>query len=107
MQRSLWLSIASHQSECPIRNFLLAGVPFVGPGKENRTGESAFDHAVDMPAQHVRLLVLSVPDRLHPKFAKDKRTLLGEILQSEEITLEVALLVQVNIEAKEIDVLRQ
>src|SRR6476620_1476977 len=107
MQRFFWLSIASDQSECPIRDFLLAGVPFVGPRKEDCAGQSAFNYAIDMPAQHVRLLVLSVPDRVHPEFAKDKRTLLGEILQSEEITLEVALLVQVNIEAEEIDVLRQ
>src|SRR5215470_7686784 len=107
MQRFLWLASASDQPERPIRNFLLAGVPFVRPGKENGAGESAFDHAVDMPAQHICLFVLTVPDRVHPEFAKDKRTLFGEILQSEEITLEVALVVQVNVEAKEIDVLRQ
>ena len=48
-----------------------------------------------------------MPDRIHPEFAKDKRALFGEVLQSEEISLEVALIVQVNVETKEIDVLRQ
>src|SRR5438477_4088843 len=107
MERLLWLSIASDQPERPIRNFLLAAVPFVGPGKVNRTGESAFDHAVDMPTQHICLFVLTVPDRVHPKFAKNKRMLLGEILQAEQITLEIALVMQVNVKTKEIDVLRQ
>ena len=107
MQRFFWLSIASDQPKCPIRNFLLAGVPFVGPGKKDCAGESAFNHAIDMPAQHFRLFLLGVSDRVHPEFAKNKRTLLDEVLQSKEITLEVALIVQVNVEAKEIDVLRQ
>src|SRR5690348_14450584 len=107
VQRFFWLSLPSDQSKRPIRDFLLAGVPFIGPGKEDRARETAFNHTIDMPAQHFRLLVLSVPDRVHSEFAKDKRAFLGEILQSKEIPLEVALIVQVNVEAKEIDVLRQ
>src|ERR1051325_10057150 len=107
MQRFFWLSIASNQSKRPIRDFLLAGVPFVSPGKEDCARESAFNDAIDMPTQHFRLLVMSVPDRVHSEFSKDKRALFGEILQSKEITLEVALIVQINVEAEEIDVLRQ
>src|SRR4026208_193560 len=107
MQGFFGLSIASDQSKRPIRDFLLAGVPFVSPGKEDCAGESAFNDAIDMPTQHFRLLVMSVPNRVHPEFTKDKRALFGEILQSKKITLEVALIVQVNVEAKEIDILRQ
>src|SRR5689334_23943781 len=86
MQRFFWLSITSDHSKRPIRDFLLAGVPFVGPGKEDCAGESAFNHAIDMPAQHFRLFLLGVPDRVHPEFAKDKRALFGEILQDRKST---------------------
>src|ERR1700757_1506451 len=103
MQRFLWLSIARDQPERPIRDFLLAGVPFVGPGKENRTGEPAFDHAVNVPTQHVRLLILSMPDGVHSKLAEDERPLFRKVLQTQKVTLEIALIVQVNIETKKID----
>src|SRR3982751_6577629 len=107
MQGLPWLSIARDQTECPICDFLLARVPFVGPGEENGAGQSALDYAVDVPAQHFRLLVLTMSNRVHPKFAENERTLLSEILQTEEITFEIGLTMQVNIETKEIDILRQ
>ena len=64
-------------------------------------------HAVDMPAEHFRLLLLGVANRIHPELAEDQRFFLGQVLQAQEIILEVALIVQVNIEAEKIDVLRQ
>src|SRR5437016_4115167 len=105
MKCFFWLPIARDKSECPIRDLLFASVPFVSPRKEDRAGESTLDHAIDMPAQHFGLLILAVPDRVHPEFAQDERTIFGQILQTEEITLEIALLVQVNVKAKKIDVL--
>src|SRR2546422_11692363 len=80
MERLFWLPIARDKPKCPIGNLLFAGVPFVGPGKENCASESTFDHAVDVPAQHFGLLILTVPDRVHPEFAEDERTIFGEIL---------------------------
>src|SRR5438874_11555892 len=107
MKRFFWLPIARDKSECPISDLLFAGVPFVGPGKENRASEPTFDHAIDVPAQHFGLLILAVPDRVHPEFAQDERTIFGQILKTKEIALEIALLMQVNVEAKKIDVLRK
>src|SRR5947209_3287670 len=105
MERFFRLPIARDEPECPIGDFLFAGVPFVGPRKENGPRKPTFNHAIDMPAQHFGLLIFSVPDRVHPEFAQDERTIFGEILQAKEVTLEVALDMQVNIEAKKIDVL--
>ena len=63
-------AIARDESKRPIGDFLLAGVPFVGPGKKDGAGESAFHHAVDMPAEHFGLLVFacggSCPCRIRP-----------------------------------------
>src|ERR1700722_14847963 len=44
---------------------------------------------------------------VHAELAKDERTFLSQILQPQEVTLEVALIVEIDIEAKENDVLRQ
>src|SRR5947207_14228995 len=95
MERFFWLPIARDQTECPVGDLLFAGVPFIGAGKENGASESTFDHAIDMPAQHFGLVVLAVPDRLHPEFAEDDRTGFDEILQPKEMTLEIELLMQV------------
>ena len=46
-------------------------------------------------------------DRVHAELAQDERPVFREILQAQQVALEVALIVQVNIEAGEIDVLRQ
>ena len=48
-----------------------------------------------------------MPDGVHAEFAQDQRTLAGEILQPQQVTLEIALVVQVNIETAEVGVLRQ
>src|SRR5438034_9665085 len=107
MKGFFWLPITRHKSECPISDLLFAGVPFIGPGKENGASESTFDHAIDMPAQHFGLLVLAVPDRVHPEFAKDERTIFDQILQTKEIAIEIALLMKIIVIIKKIDVFRE
>src|SRR5436853_5188417 len=46
-------------------------------------------------------------DRVHTKLAKDERAFAGQILQAQQIPLEIALVVQINIEAAKIDILRK
>ena len=106
-KRFLRLTIAGDDAKCPIGHFLPAGEPFVRPGKQNRSGQAAFRDALDVPAKHFRLLVLRMADRVHAELAEDQRTFLGEILQPQKVTLEVALIMEINVEAKKIDVLRQ
>src|SRR5580765_4831456 len=84
MKRFFWLPIARDKSERPISDLLFAGVPFVGPGKENGASESTFDHAIDMPAQHFGLLILAVSDCVHSEFAQDERTLFDEVLREQK-----------------------
>src|SRR6478672_7112761 len=107
VKRLLRFALARDDSECPISNFLAAGKPFVGPGKKNRSSKTAFYHAIDMPGEHVGLLVLRMSDRVHAEFAKDQRTLACKILQPQQIPLELVLIVEVNIETAKIGILRQ
>src|SRR3954451_1989450 len=90
-KRFFWFAFARDQAERPITDFLAARKPFVGPGKENRSGQSALHDAVDVPAKHLGLLLLSVPDRVHSKFAKNKGTIFGKILEAQQVTLEGVL----------------
>ena len=100
-------ALTRDDAECPIGHFVAAGEPFVRPGKQDRAGESAFRHTLDMPSQHFSLLVLRMADRVHAELAENERSLAGEILQAQKVALELRLIVQVNVEAEKIDVLRE
>ena len=102
----LWFPLTGNDSKCPIRNFLSAGKPFIRPRKENSSGKAALYNAVDMPTQHLSLLILRMPDGIHAELTQDKRSLAGQILQTQQIALEITLIVQVNVETAKIDVLR-
>src|SRR5690349_8602847 len=88
VERFFWATIARDDAECPIGHFLPAGKPLVRPGKQNRSGQSAFRDALDVPAEHLGLLVLRMANRVHSELAENERTFLGQILQPQEVTLE-------------------
>ncbi len=48
-----------------------------------------------------------MPDGVHAEFAQDKRMLAGEILQPQQITLEILLVVEIDIKTTKIGILRQ
>ena len=60
-----------------------------------------------MPAQHLLLLLLGMPDRIHAEFTKDERLVVGEILKTRQVAVEIILPMQVDIECHEVAVLRQ
>ncbi len=107
LERFLRLAIARHEAEGPVRDLHAAGEPFVGPRIDHRARQPAAHHAVDMPREHVRLLLLGMANRVHAEFAEHERLVVREILQAQQVLLEVALVVQVNVEGEEVDVLRQ
>ena len=69
----LWFALAGDESECPIGNFLLAGEPFVGPREEDGSCKAAPHYAFGMPAEHLRLFVFTVADRIHSELAQYQR----------------------------------
>src|SRR5262249_4384141 len=100
-------ALARDDAERPVRNFLAASEPFVRPGEKNRSRETAFHHAVDVPAEHFGLLFLRMPDRIHPEFTEDEWMLAGEILQPQQIPFEISLVVKINVETGKIGILRE
>ena len=81
VERFLWFALPCDDPKCPVCNFLAASKPFVSPGKKNRSGKATFYDAIDVPTEHVGLLVFRMPDRVHAEFPKDKRMLTSEILE--------------------------
>ena len=84
-----------------------AAEPLIRPGIDNRAGETPANNAFDVPAQHLRLLLLGMPNRIHAEFTKDERLVVGQILKARQIAIEIILPVQVDIECHEVAVLRQ
>src|ERR1700693_1812718 len=107
VKRFLRLALARYEPERPVRYFVAAGKPFVRPGKQDGPGQSAFGHALDVPAEHFRLLFLRMANCVHTELPQNERTLAGEILQAQKVMFEIALVVEVDVEAEKIDVLRQ
>src|SRR6266567_7829122 len=48
-----------------------------------------------------------MPDRVHAEFPQNERMLACKILQSQQVTFEVTLIVKVNVETAKIGILRQ
>ena len=103
----LRLPLARDQTEGPIGDFLAAAEPFVGPRVNDRSGQPAAHHALDVPGDHFRLLVFAVADGIHAEFPEHERTVLREVLQAREVAIEVLLTVQVDVEGEKVGVLRQ
>src|SRR4029453_14829320 len=81
VERLLRLSLPRDDAERPVPNFLASRKPFIRPGEKNCSGQTAFHHAVNVPAEHFGLLVLRMPDRVQSQLTKNKRMFAGEILQ--------------------------
>ena len=103
----LRLPLARDQTEGPIGDFLATAEPFVGPRVNDRSGQPAAHHALDVPGDHFRLLVFAVADGVHAEFPEHERTVLREVLQAREVAIEVLLTVQVDVEGEKVGVLRQ
>src|SRR5439155_20784470 len=96
-----------NDTEPPIRKYLPSRKPLHRPGEKNRSGKTAFNHAVNVPTEHFGMLVLRMPDRVHAEFNNNKRMFTGEILQPQQVTFEIALIVKVNVETGKIGILRE
>ena len=101
------LTIDRGQPEGPIGDVHPVAPPLVRPGVNERAGQSAPHHALDVPFEHFGLLLLGVAQGVHAELAHDERTVLREVLQTCEVPVEILLPVQIDVEGVEIHVRRQ
>src|SRR5438093_12640745 len=107
LERLLGFAFARDDTECPVCNFFTAGEPLIRPREKNGSSQTAFYHAIDVPTEHFGLFVLRMSDGVHAEFAQDKRMLAGEILQPQQVTLEILLVVEIDVKTTKIGILRQ
>ena len=100
-------AVATDEPEVPVEDLVASAEPLVGPGVKDRPGESATHHGIEMPADHLGLLLLGVADGVHAELPHDEGLVLGEVLESGQVALEVLPAVQVDVESQEVDVLRE
>ena len=74
------LAVLLHQTERPILHIDSIGEPLVGPGEENRARQSPAKHLVPVQGEQGRLLLLSVPEGVHPELPQNQRAVLRQIL---------------------------
>src|SRR5436190_20366484 len=74
LKRRLGLTITRGQAELPIENFAAAPVPFVGPGKNERTGTTGGTDCAHLAFQTARLLNQTVPNAVEADFTHYKGT---------------------------------
>ena len=100
-------AVTFHQAEGPVHDIHPSTVPLVGPGVENRAGEAPSYDGIEMPADHLGLLLFRVANRVHAELTHDERLVLGEVLETSQVAFKILPAVQVDIEGQEIDILRQ
>src|SRR5439155_26641357 len=96
-----------HAAKCPLGTCRPPGEACMPPSEKNASSQTALYHAIDMPTEHFGLFLLRMPDGVHAELAEDKRMFPGEFLQPEQITLEIMLVVKINIKTTKIGILRQ
>ncbi len=81
-------------------------MPLVGEAVNNGPGQAGAEGGFDLPFEHFAFLGLALAQAVHANFTQDQRLGVGDHLQAGQVILEGPLLVQIDVEADEIDVLR-
>src|ERR1051325_4992190 len=102
----LWFAIKCGQAERPIGNLIAAAIPIVGEAIQNDSGESAAKGGFNLPRQNFRLRFFAFANGVDACFPENERLGIGDHLQAIEIIFERLLVVQINVEAVEIEILR-
>jgi hypothetical protein len=95
-------TVSGGDPEAPVQDLLAAPVPLVGPGEDHGPGAPAFEGRPDLPLQGLGLGRLPMGARVQPQFRHEEGPVPGQVLQAGQIGPEVLLLLQVDVEAQEI-----
>src|SRR5216117_269286 len=102
-QRRLRTPIATREAEIPVVDVRAAPVPFVGPGINKGAGTAGCERRSHLPVEGARLGLLAVPAAVQPDLTHDQGALAREVLQPREVGLQILRLLEVDIEAKEVE----
>src|SRR6185369_13258218 len=104
--RFLEFPFASGQTHAPILDLTLIAKPIVRETKNECAGQALPESALNRPAEDFAFLAFAFAQGIHPKLAQDQRSCLRQHLQTGEIIFKRLAVMQINVEAMKIDVLR-
>src|SRR5205085_1011389 len=91
------------QTEVPVFDLDTLAPPFVGPGEREHPGAAAGEGSANLPAQRMRLLLLAVSAAVQSHLGEHQRPVPCKVLQAGEVGLEPLSLLEVDVEAEEIE----
>ena len=103
---SLGLALARGEAHLPVVDLDTAAKPVVGEAEDEDAGDPVLKAGFDLPGEDFAFLLLAFAPRIDPGLADDEGARVGDHLQAGEIIFEGAPLVQVDVEAMEVDVAR-
>ena len=105
-ERFLRFSIRPGQSEAPVFNLRLTFEPVVGVTEKDGAGQPGSKGRLNLPGENLAFGPLAFADGVNAKFAEHQRFGVRQRLQPREIVLKRFPVVEIHVEAHEIDALR-
>ena len=106
MEGRLGRAVAPGQAEAPVLNLVSTPEPVVGEAENHRARQPGAESRFHLPGEEFALALLAFADGIDAEFAQHQRLRVGEHLQSRKIIFEGFAVMQVNVEADKVDVLR-
>src|SRR5205085_3961655 len=112
-ERGFGLPLTGHETEVPVLDVRAVpartvgaqehDVPLVGPGEDENAGAAGAEGRSDLQVERVRLRIRAVAARVQADLREHERTVTRQVVQAGEIGLEALPLLQVHVEAEEVD----
>ena len=105
-ERFLGPAVARHQSHLPVLDQAPVFEPFIRVAEKDHSGQSAAEGVLNLPREDLAFPHFALAQRIDAEFAEHERFGVRHHLESREIILKRALLMEVNVEADEVGTLR-
>src|SRR5262249_27245560 len=96
-ERGFGLASAIGDAEVPIEHLVVAAMPFVRPGEDERPRATRVERDADLRLQPFRLLAESLAAAVDPDLGDEQRFLGCEILETRQVPADLAGLVEIEV----------
>ena len=102
-ERGLGAPVTVREAELPVFDVVAPAVPFVGPCEHKGSGAAGSKGRPDLPIQRGGLSLFGMPVAVQPDLGHEERTLPGDVLQPGEVSLQLRLRLEIDVEANQVD----
>src|ERR1051326_98403 len=98
----LGLALARDDAELPIVDFVAAAEPFIGPGRDEKSGTPAGKNSSRLPFERASLGRLTMTKAGEANLSHHERALVRQILQASNVGLQLLLRLEINVKRNKI-----